>query len=149
MMRRVEFYEAIRAELDRAYAKHGRDPWGRHEFYAILLEEVDELWDAIKSDAPNEEMVAELVQVAAMCFRFWETGGDKYALALLADKAEGRLTKPPLAVAWAVTCDGDFTNNIFTDRVRAQEALDTLNREHPQHKRTLVALVPWLEGSKP
>jgi len=67
----------IREELDHAYAKHGRDPWGRHEFYAILLEEVEELWDAIKSDAPQEEVLAELRQVAAMCFRYVETG-DRY-----------------------------------------------------------------------
>ena len=68
---------AIRGELDHAYAKHGRDPWGRHEFYAILLEEVEELWEAIKADAPQEEVLAELRQVAAMCFRYAETG-DRY-----------------------------------------------------------------------
>jgi NTP pyrophosphatase (non-canonical NTP hydrolase) len=68
---------AIAAELDRAYAKHGREPWGRHEFYAILLEEVDELWDAIKGDEPQERVHAELRQVAAMCFRYFETG-DRY-----------------------------------------------------------------------
>ena len=33
----------IASELDRAYAKHGNALWGRHEFYAILKEEVDEL----------------------------------------------------------------------------------------------------------
>lgn len=68
---------AIRAELDHAYKKHGRDPWGRHEFYAILLEEVEELWDAIKKDASQEEVLKELTQVAAMCFRYCETG-DRY-----------------------------------------------------------------------
>lgn len=67
----------IGAELDRAYAKHGRDPWGRHEFYAILKEEVDELWDAIKRDAPDAELLPEIIQVAAMCFRYVETG-DRY-----------------------------------------------------------------------
>lgn len=40
-----------------------------HEGYAVLLEEVDELWDDIKSD--NEEgMYGEAVQVAAMAIRF-------------------------------------------------------------------------------
>lgn len=68
---------AIRSELDHAYKKHGREPWGRHEFYAILLEEVEELWQAIKSDAPQEEVLKELRQVAAMCFRYYETG-DRY-----------------------------------------------------------------------
>jgi NTP pyrophosphatase (non-canonical NTP hydrolase) len=75
--RREILYAKIRHELDHAYAKHGREPWGRHEFYAILLEEVDELWDAIKQDRPQDEVLAELVQVAAMCFRYAETG-DRY-----------------------------------------------------------------------
>lgn len=69
--------EKISAELERAYAKHGKEAWGRHEFYGVLKEEVDELWDAIKSDAPQDVLIAELVQVAAMCFRYFETG-DRY-----------------------------------------------------------------------
>ena len=74
---RETLFRDIGAELDRAYAKHGREPWGRHEFYGILKEEVDELWDAIKADAPQAEVLAELRQVAAMCFRYYETG-DRY-----------------------------------------------------------------------
>lgn len=72
---RETLFQRISAELDRAYAKHGADPWGRHEFYGVLLEEVDELWDAIKADADPGDVCAELVQVAAMCFRYYETGG--------------------------------------------------------------------------
>jgi NTP pyrophosphatase (non-canonical NTP hydrolase) len=72
-----ETYRLVREELDRAYAKHGREPWGRHEFYGILLEEVDELWDAVKRDEPLERVHAEAIQVAAMCFRYIETG-DRY-----------------------------------------------------------------------
>lgn len=68
---------AITAELDRAYAKHGSAPWGRHEFYAILLEEVEETWDAIKGDEPLDRVAKETVQVAAMCIRYLETG-DRY-----------------------------------------------------------------------
>lgn len=75
--RRSSLASKIYNELDRAYAKHGDLPWGRHEFYGILLEEVDELWDAIKQDLPREKMLEELVQVAAMCFRYYETG-DRY-----------------------------------------------------------------------
>lgn len=71
------FFAKVRGEVERAYAKHGRDQWGRHEFYAILKEEVDELWDAIKADEPQEQVLAELVQVAAMCLRYAETG-DRY-----------------------------------------------------------------------
>ena len=70
-------YALIEAELVRAYAKHGREPWGRHEFYAILKEEVDELWDAIKADEPTERVLEEAVQVAAMCVRYMQTG-DRY-----------------------------------------------------------------------
>ena len=65
---------AVRAEVLHAYLKHGREPWSRHEFYAILLEEVEELWDAIKRDLPQEDVLKELTQVAAMCFRYAETG---------------------------------------------------------------------------
>lgn len=75
---RAGFFAAIERELDHAYRKHGREPWGRHEFYAILQEEVDELWDAIKKDEPPDRIRDEMVQVAAMCFRFFETG-DRYA----------------------------------------------------------------------
>jgi NTP pyrophosphatase (non-canonical NTP hydrolase) len=74
---RNEFLHAVHMEVEHAYAKHGRDPWGRHEFYAILKEEVDELWDAIKRDEPTEEVLKELVQVASMCLRYAETG-DRY-----------------------------------------------------------------------
>lgn len=71
--RRSELFEKIAEELDRAYTKHGSARWSRHEFYAILLEEVEELWADIKADAPEEVMLKELVQVAAMCVRFYET----------------------------------------------------------------------------
>jgi NTP pyrophosphatase (non-canonical NTP hydrolase) len=67
----------IQVELDRAYAKHGREPWGRREFYAILKEEVDELWDAIKNDEPADRVHEEAVQVAAVVRRYLETG-DRY-----------------------------------------------------------------------
>lgn len=71
---RLDFWGDVVGELNHAYAKHGRDQWGRHEMYAILKEEVDELWDAIKRDAGGEEVYSELVQVAAMCVRYVETG---------------------------------------------------------------------------
>ena len=46
-----------------------------HEGYAILLEEVDELWDEIKGNKKEgalERMRKEAVQVAAMAMRFIE-----------------------------------------------------------------------------
>jgi integrase len=72
-----EIDDAIDAELSNAYAKHGKEQWGRHEFYAILKEEVDELWDAIKRDLPQDQVVHEAIQVATMIFRYLETG-DRY-----------------------------------------------------------------------
>lgn len=74
---RSAFLGRLGQEMARAYAKHGRDHWGRHEFYAILLEEVDELWDAIKADHDQEIVEAELIQVAAVCLRYYETR-DRY-----------------------------------------------------------------------
>lgn len=71
--RRERLFTKITFELERAYEKHGSAPWSRHEFFGILKEEVDELWNAIKADALPEEVEGELVQVAAMCVRYFET----------------------------------------------------------------------------
>lgn len=73
LARRQELFQKLGRELDRAYAKHGRAQWSRHEFYGILLEEVDELWDNIKTDKPQPLVEEELLHVAAMCFRYFET----------------------------------------------------------------------------
>ncbi len=50
-----------------------------HEGFAILKEEVDELWDEVKGNHPDrlERMRAEAVQVAAMAIRFIEEVCDK------------------------------------------------------------------------
>lgn len=71
------WYSEIDAELQRAYDKHGREQWGRHEFYAIMREEVDELWDAIKDDEPQDRVREEAIQIAAIVVRYLETG-DRY-----------------------------------------------------------------------
>lgn len=70
--RRKNIYHEISDELDRAYAKHGKEMWNRHEFYSIMLEEVDEVWDDIKSNKPFDILRKEIIQVAAMCVRFLE-----------------------------------------------------------------------------
>lgn len=36
-----------------------------------------ELWGAIKDDEPDDRLLEEIIQVAAMCFRYVETG-DRY-----------------------------------------------------------------------
>lgn len=72
-----EFQTKVQTELAKAYAKHGRELWSRHEFFAILKEEVDEVWDAIKADDPIEKVLKEVLQVACVCQRYAETG-DRY-----------------------------------------------------------------------
>lgn len=84
---RRELLSRISKELDHAYDKHGRQQWGRHEFYAILKEEVDELWDAIKRDDPQPYVIQEAIQIAAMVFRYYETG-DRYREPTLIDETE-------------------------------------------------------------
>ena len=73
---RTRFLKLMSDEVDRAIKKHGDDRWKRHEFYGIILEEVEEMWDAIKCDDPDEHLLEEMVQVAAMCLRFAETTPD-------------------------------------------------------------------------
>ena len=59
----------IRREYMRASEPHGRFNTS-HEGYAVLLEEVDELWDAIKNNYAPQILAAEAVQIAAMALRF-------------------------------------------------------------------------------
>ena len=42
----------------------------RHEGYAVILEELDEVWTAIKDDELITVVERELVQVGAMVLRF-------------------------------------------------------------------------------
>lgn len=65
------FANAMESELNNA-----REKWGpqksAHESYAVILEELDEFWDEVKkkkSERSKEKMLAELIQVAAMCQR--------------------------------------------------------------------------------
>lgn len=59
-------------ELARARAKFPIDQASPHEGYAVLLEELDELWDEVKANHPerSERMRKEAIQVAAMAIRF-------------------------------------------------------------------------------
>jgi hypothetical protein len=66
-----EATEAAYKEVMRAIAKHPSSvPFAcPHQAYAVLLEEVDELWDDIKANR-KPESVQEAIQVAAMAIRF-------------------------------------------------------------------------------
>jgi hypothetical protein len=49
------------------------DLHSNHEAYAVIKEEIDELWDAIKKQKGikgNKEIRAELIQVGAMVVRY-------------------------------------------------------------------------------
>jgi hypothetical protein len=60
----------VEEELSRAQAQHG--PMSSpHEGYAVILEELDELWTEIRSKRRNNaNMEYEATQVAAMAVRF-------------------------------------------------------------------------------
>ena len=58
----------IYIELNAATAKFGKFN-SHHEGWAVLREEVDELWDAIKENGTVDEIRAEAVQVGAMAMR--------------------------------------------------------------------------------
>lgn len=67
-----QFWRDAAAELARAQAKYPA-MHSAHEAYAVLLEEIEEVWALVKVKQANHDhaaMRAELVQVAAMAARF-------------------------------------------------------------------------------
>jgi molybdopterin biosynthesis enzyme len=71
--------DEVHAELARARRKFPGAQNSAHEGYAVLAEEVDELWDEVKANHPDRKarMRAESIQVAAMAFRFVEDVCDR------------------------------------------------------------------------
>lgn len=68
----------VAKELERAMDKHQPPMASAHEGYAVLLEEVDELWDEIKKQHYSTcHMRMEAVHVAAMAIRFIHDVCDK------------------------------------------------------------------------
>lgn len=66
-----EALQAAAHEVDRAMQKHKKGFNSPHEGFAILNEEVDELWDEVKAQKHSAAaMREEAVQVAAMALRF-------------------------------------------------------------------------------
>lgn len=61
--------ELIDYEIISAKRKHPGNFHNAHEGYAVLKEEVDELWDEIKKDGAKDRIREEAVQVAAMAIR--------------------------------------------------------------------------------
>lgn len=70
-MKRPPFQAAVSAELSRARSAHAPQT-SLHESYAVILEELDELWDECRKKASKRDPAAvlkELVQIAAMAQR--------------------------------------------------------------------------------
>jgi hypothetical protein len=62
----------IRGELEEAQGAHGPMATA-HEGYAVILEELDELWDEVKMNPrrrSREALTKEAIQVGAMAARF-------------------------------------------------------------------------------
>ena len=59
----------VYVELRRSTEIHGGFR-SQHEAYAILKEEVDELWDGIRHQDCNSRIRKEAIQIAAMAIRF-------------------------------------------------------------------------------
>lgn len=59
----------VEAEYKRASALYGNFS-STHEGYAVLKEEVDELWDGIKKNDSKRLLKEEAIQIAAMAIRF-------------------------------------------------------------------------------
>lgn len=68
---KTTFLAAVETEYRDATEAHGLFS-SAHEGYAVLLEEVDELWDEVKKRASRSRrgMYDECVQVAAMAMKF-------------------------------------------------------------------------------
>lgn len=61
--------EEVKAESARAHKKYGKFK-SKHEAYAVLLEESEELWETIRKKQPDSRTREEAIQVAAavVCF---------------------------------------------------------------------------------
>jgi len=65
------FLERVRTELQKATHTYGKFH-SLHEAYAVILEEVDELWQEVRDNHKYRDYANvrnELVQIAAMCVR--------------------------------------------------------------------------------
>lgn len=70
----------VRNEIERAKEKHPGDFKNGHEAYAVILEELDELWTEVKTDRHKtspELARKEAIEVAAMAIRFAIEVSDK------------------------------------------------------------------------
>lgn len=65
-----EFLYLVENELIEARDQHPGPMHTAHEAYAVILEELDEFWDKVRAKQHDpRNMLKELVQIAAMCYR--------------------------------------------------------------------------------
>ena len=65
-------YLQIENEIDQSRRQHGVFS-GSHEGYAVILEEVEELWEQVKrKERDFKKMEKECIQIAAMAIKFIE-----------------------------------------------------------------------------
>ncbi len=65
--------QQVLGEVIRAKGLFPKDFVNQHEGYAVILEELDELWDEVKKNQKNYDLAnqrKEAIQCAAMCIRF-------------------------------------------------------------------------------
>lgn len=71
-MKSEDIYSKILEIKNKAVKQHG-DFNSLHEGYAVILEEVDELWDEVKKKKPDvKNTKIECLQIAAMCIKLYE-----------------------------------------------------------------------------
>lgn len=69
-MNKETAFKLVSEELDRASLNH-QNMHSTHEGYAIIKEELDELWDEVKdNNGSSHRGVSEAVQTAAMAIRY-------------------------------------------------------------------------------
>lgn len=73
----TKIFAQIQREIESSRKNHGSFN-GSHEGYAVLLEEIDELWGEVKKKERNfSAMEKECIQIAAMAIKFVEDICDK------------------------------------------------------------------------
>lgn len=64
-----EIFDEVLLELNRSTLRYGNFH-STHEGYAVIKEEVDELWDQIKLKQPLSAQKDQAIQIGAMVFRY-------------------------------------------------------------------------------
>jgi len=86
----------IEHELDSAQEKFPRPQSSPHEGWAVLMEEVDELWDEVKANrGTDQSALKEAVQTGAMAVRYIleVCGSTEISVAMAEQKAKDYLAQ--------------------------------------------------------